>query len=689
LALIADLSAEDQAAQSMPDASPTKWHLAHSSWFFETFILAQHSRNYRVFDPSYTYLFNSYYEAVGARHPRPARGLLTRPPLEDILAYRAHVDAAIGDLLSGSLNSGVEALVRLGVAHEEQHQELILMDILNLFSVSPLRPVYSALPPSSTIAAKPAAWVDFSGGLVDIGFGRGVFAFDNETPRNRVHLAPYRLANRLVTNGEWIQFMTEGGYSRPEFWLADGWALAQAESWNAPLYWQRCEEGWEVFTLGGVRPVDSESPVEHVSYFEAAAFASWAGKRLPTEAEWEHAVATQFESFEHVHDSVWQWTSSAYAPHPGFSPARGAVGEYNAKFMVGQIVLKGGACVTPKGHTRVSYRNFFYPHQRWMFSGLRLAEDAKASDSADDEFRADVVAGLSSPRKRMSAKWFYDARGSELFESICEQPEYYPTRQEIALLQSVAPQIARYIEPGSTLIELGSGASIKTRHLLDASANINTYMAVDISASALESGSAEIRRVYPHLLVTPVLGDFSRPETLATLKVAGPPVGFFPGSTIGNFNPQAAVAFLNSCRELLGRGSIFIIGVDLAKDGATLEAAYNDAKGVTAAFNRNLLARINRQLGGDFDLSKFAHRAVWNELEGRVEMHLQSVADQFVVAAGHSFQFVEGETIHTENSYKPTRSAFLALARQGGWRLVEDWISPGPEFGLFLLTAQD
>lgn len=689
LALVANLSAEDQSAQSMPDASPAKWHLAHVSWFFEAFILTPHSRAYCPFDPAYSYLFNSYYEAVGARHPRAARGLLTRPPLEHILAYRSHVDAAMDDFISRDITLDIEYLIRLGLAHEEQHQELILMDILHLFSVSPVNPAYCTRPPGSAVARKPLKWRHFGGGLVEIGAPTGTFAFDNETPRSCVHLRPYRIASRVVTNGEWIQFITDGGYRRPEFWLADGWAVAQSESWGAPLYWRRCEETWEVFTLAGVHAVDPAAPVEHVSYFEAAAFASWAGKRLPTEAEWEHAVATAEEGFEQVHDSVWQWTSSAYAPHPGFSPARGAVGEYNAKFMVGQVVLKGGACVTPAGHTRPSYRNFFYPHQRWMFSGLRLAEDVGTPDPGEFDFRTAIMAGLSAPRKRLSAKWFYDEKGSELFEAICKQPEYYPTRQETALLESAAPQIARYIEPGATLIELGSGASLKTRRLLDASANITAYKAVDISASALELGLAEIRRIYPDLSVTSIVGDFSRPDTLAALGMRGPRVGFFPGSTIGNFDPEATVAFLKSCLGFLGPTSIFVIGVDLAKDAGTLVAAYNDAEGVTAAFNKNLLTRINRQLGGNFDLSKFAHRAVWNELEGRVEMHLQSVTDQLVVAADQTFEFVEGETIHTENSYKPTRSAFLTLARRGGWRIVEDWISPKPEFGLFLLMAQD
>jgi dimethylhistidine N-methyltransferase len=677
LSLAEPLSAEDQAVQSMPDASPTKWHLAHTSWFFETFILAPNAAFYRLFDPSFSYLFNSYYEALGARHPRSARGLLTRPPLAHILAYRAYVDDAMERLLGADLPADVAELIALGLAHEEQHQELILMDALSLFAASPLAPAYCQNPPRAAMAARPAVSVFLSGGLVEIG-ARGGFAFDNEAPRHQVFLRPYRLASSLVTNGEWLRFIADQGYGRPEFWLADGWALVRQEGWTAPLYWREGSAGWEVVGLAGAHAVDPKTPVEHVSFFEAAAYAAWVGKRLPTEAEWEHAMDHAPQAFEQVDDSLWQWTSSAYAPHPGFAPAAGAVGEYNAKFMIGQMVLKGGAAITPRGHSRPAYRNFFYPHQRWMFSGIRLAEDAEGSAWPGDDFRADVIAGLGAPRKHLPAKWFYDSRGSALFESICLQPEYYPTRQEMALLETIAPLIAAHIPPRSTLMELGSGASLKTRRLLDATPNIIGYAPVDVSASALAAGGRDIARDYPYLKVTPILGDFSKPTTLTELGRGGAKIAFFPGSTIGNFSPDAMV---------LGRQGLFIIGVDLAKDAQTLEAAYNDRAGVTAAFNLNLLARINREAEGDFDLAKFAHRAVWNALEGRVEMHLQSLGDQTVTAAGRIFAFVDGETIHTENSCKFSRARFLALARRGGWRLIEDWTRSSPAFATFLLAA--
>jgi ergothioneine biosynthesis protein EgtB len=384
--LAAALSDEDQLVQSMLDASPTKWHLAHSSWFFEAFILAQ--TDYVPFDPQFNFLFNSYYEAVGDRHPRAARGLLTRPSASDVRRYRQHVDASMLALLE-DCPEHYRAVVELGLHHEQQHQELLLMDIKHAFSENPIAPAYTPRPDRPPATTVPLEWTIFDGGLVEIGHAGDGFAFDNEGPRHKVWLEPFRMANRLVTNGEWLAFMTSGGYADPAFWLSDGWATVQREAWAAPLYWREGEEGWRVFTLEGLHPVDPAAPVCHVSYYEADAYARWAGGRLPREAEWEiaahrvhehlagalhprHAMAS---TLSQMIGEVWQWTASPYAAYPGFRPADDPTGEYNGKFMSGQMVLRGGACITPVGHSRLTYRNFFPPTARWAFSGLRIATD--------------------------------------------------------------------------------------------------------------------------------------------------------------------------------------------------------------------------------------------------------------------------------------------------------------------------
>ena len=400
--LAAPLSAEDQTVQSMPDVSPTKWHRAHTSWFFETFLLEPSLSGYRVHDPAYSYLFNSYYETVGARYPRPMRGLVSRPGAAEIGIYRAHVDEAMDRLLAGELDETRSWLVELGLHHEQQHQELLLMDIKHVLSCNPLLPTYTPSPgrrpgaPVDDAVPPRGGWLEHPGGLADIGHDGPGFAFDNESPRHAVHLVPFALAASAVTCGQWAEFVDDGGYRRPELWLSDGWATVQGERWEAPLYWARRDDEWWVFTLHGPKRMDPDEPVVHVSYYEADAYAHWAGARLPTEAEWEVLAAAgrpapEVARFLEPGDpaavlhpqgtagllgEVWQWTSSSYAPYPGFSVAPGAVGEYNGKFMVNQMVLRGGCCVTPAGHARSTYRNFFPPSARWPFAGLRLARDA-------------------------------------------------------------------------------------------------------------------------------------------------------------------------------------------------------------------------------------------------------------------------------------------------------------------------
>jgi len=414
-ALAAPLSAEDQTVQSMPDASPAKWHRAHTSWFFETFLLEPGMRGYQVFHPSYGFLFNSYYEQVGSRYPRPQRGVIGRPGIAEVASYRHHVDAAMVELMDSCPSPDTLALVELGLQHEQQHQELLLMDIKHALSCNPMLPAYSPDDPGRApgrLRSVPAlAWMEFDGGITEIGHDGNAFSFDNELPRHAASLAPFGLASRPVTCGEWIEFVDDGGYRRPELWLSDGWALARAEAWAAPLYWLAADGRWEVFTLAGARPVDPAEPVCHVSYYEADAYARWAGARLPTEAEWETAAHTGTDRGALSTDTtirapversdgtggseaviaamhprpvgtraplmgdVWQWTQSAYSAYPGYRPAPGAVGEYNGKFMVNQYVLRGGSCLTPTGHARPTYRNFFPASARWPVTGVRLAAD--------------------------------------------------------------------------------------------------------------------------------------------------------------------------------------------------------------------------------------------------------------------------------------------------------------------------
>lgn len=403
LDLAAPLSDEDQTVQAMDDASPTKWHLAHTTWFYESFILRAHLPGYQPFSDDFDYCFNSYYETKGERHPRARRGLLTRPSAAQVRDYRAHVDQGLQRLFADGIardaHDPVGTLIELGINHEQQHQELLLTDILSLFAVNPLRPAYRAPQPrlEAVKDAPPLSFVAFPGGIRIVGHDGNGFAYDNEGPRHEVLLCPYRLASRCVTNGEWLAFIEAGGYRDPLLWLADGWAAVKANGWRAPEYWEERDGVWHQMTLEGLTPLDPRAPVCHVSYFEANAYAQWAGKRLPTEFEWEAASAGLPLSgndlatgalrprpaedagegrLAQMFGDVWEWTQSAYQPYPGYRAAPGGIGEYNGKFMVSQQVLRGGSCVTPGGHVRATYRNFFYPFQRWQFMGLRLAEDA-------------------------------------------------------------------------------------------------------------------------------------------------------------------------------------------------------------------------------------------------------------------------------------------------------------------------
>jgi ergothioneine biosynthesis protein EgtB len=396
------LSAEDCQSQSMEDASPTKWHLAHTSWFFETFVLEPVVPRYKVFNEQFRVLFNSYYQSVGDQHPRPRRGLLTRPSLDEVRDYRHHVDRHLLDYLEAERTDPQTLdIVEIGLHHEQQHQELILTDIKHLLAANPIQPVYRQRNQTSTTGSGAVAWSFHSGGLERIGDDGEGFAFDNERPRHRVVVEPYELSNQLVTNRDFLEFIADRGYDTPTLWLSDGWSVVQQRGWRAPLYWQERDGEWRTFTLSGAFAVGLDEPVCHVSLYEADAFARWAGARLPTEAEWELAAGGAFKDGNFLETGllhprprtkqlparepcqffgdVWEWTSSAYAPYPGYNPPPGALGEYNGKFMSGQTVLRGGSCVTPRSHIRATYRNFFPPDARWQFSGVRLARDRRSS----------------------------------------------------------------------------------------------------------------------------------------------------------------------------------------------------------------------------------------------------------------------------------------------------------------------
>jgi ergothioneine biosynthesis protein EgtB len=398
MGLARPLSPEDCTVQSMPDASPVKWHLGHTTWFFETFVLAAHAPRYRSPDQAFRVLFNSYYNAIGEKHPRAERGMLSRPSLDEVVRYRRHVDEAMLEVLATPMSAELEELVELGLHHEQQHQELILTDAKHLLSRNPLAPAYQKRWPLAPVDAREPEWIAVQGGLVEIGHAGDGFAFDNEKPRHRVWLEPFEIASHPVTYGEYLRFVEDGGYRRPELWLSAGWDAVRAGNWEAPLYWRRQDNSWSTFTLHGDVPLDPNAPVCHLSLYEADAYARWAEARLPTEAEWELAVAglpvegnfletgalhplalresTPAGTLAQAFGDVWEWTRSDYGPYPGFRAAAGAVGEYNGKFMCNQYVLRGGSCATPATHIRPTYRNFFPADARWQFSGLRLARDA-------------------------------------------------------------------------------------------------------------------------------------------------------------------------------------------------------------------------------------------------------------------------------------------------------------------------
>lgn len=714
LAIAAPLSPEDCQAQSMPDASPVKWHLAHTTWFWETFLLEREA-GHRPFDPSFRVLFNSYYNGVGEQFSRPARGLLTRPPLERVRAWRAEVDARMDALLAAGPDEGTVALVELGLAHEEQHQELMLTDLKHMLAQNPLLPAYAGRWPLSTITPMPRDWVRHPGGLLEIGHAGDGFAFDNEGPRHRVWLEPFELATHPVTNGDWIGFIEDGGYSRPELWLSAGWDACRAEGWRAPLYWRETEEGWRCFTLHGEAPVDPHAPVTHVSFYEAEAFARWAGARLPTEAEWEAMakglpVQGNFADSGALHPlaatrpaapgrpaqmfgDVWEWTRSDYAPYPGYCPAEGAVGEYNGKFMAGQQVLRGGSCATPPGHVRASYRNFFPPATRWQFAGLRLSRDAAAdaeplvrrvaAPPADEMAR--MTAGLLADPPAIASGHFYDTLGSRLFEAITELPEYGLTRAEAAIFEAHAADMANAVRArlgaDYQLVDLGAGNCAKAEALLPLMAP-SRYIAIDIAGDFLETALARVRQGWRGE-VRGLAMDFAERFELPADLGDRPSLFFYPGSSIGNFAPEKAAAFLARLKAEVPRSAL-LIGADLVRDTGLLEAAYDDSAGVTAAFNRNILGVLNQRFGADFELAAWRHVALFNQQLSRIEMWLEADREMTVRWPGGERRFARGERILTEISTKWTISRLTTLLEDAGFSDVRCWTSPDGSFAVAL-----
>lgn len=692
LALTADLAAEDQCVQSMPDASPTKWHLAHTSWFFEAVVLAPHAPGYAPFELRWNPLFNSYYESLGARYPRPQRGLLTRPLLASVHRYRAHVDAAVEVFINTADDhawAGAQPLLELGLQHEQQHQELMLTDLLHAFSCNPLLPAYrSPEPPALRLAAAtpPVNWIAGPAGPVRVGHAGDGFAFDNETPRHTVWLQPYRIADRLVTCGEFAEFIADGGYRTPSLWLSDGWAQAQAEDWQAPLYW--IAPGDPARALGAVagvragrRAAAGRGGAGHAPQLLRSGGLRGMGRRAAADGirmgggERPARPGAAHRPRLAVDPLVVRCVSRL----PALAGARGRV----------QRQVHGGADGAARRQPGDAARARAGHLPELLSAGGALAIQRAAAGegrSMTSDFGRDFLAGLAARPRSISPKYFYDAEGSRLFDRICELPEYYPTRTELGILERCVGEMAELAGAGAEIVEFGAGSLRKVRLLLQAFEAPARYVPIDISGEHLRDAAAILRREFPRLAVQPEVADYTQPLALPAWPGGGRRIGFFPGSTIGNFTPEEALHFLEGAARML-RGGALILGADLVKDPQVLHAAYNDAEGVTAAFNLNLLERANRELGANFQAARFAHYAFYNAPLQRIEMHLVSRERQSVTLCGERFFLEEGETLHTENSCKFTIAGLRELATRAGFRPGPVWTDPERLFSVHWLHA--
>ena len=631
------------------------------------------------------------------------RGLITRPTADEVAGYRADVDRAVESLLSDATDATLEIMLpilEIGLYHEQQHQELLLTDILHAFAQNPLSPVYDAgwrFPrPVSRGGAS-----ELRGGVAKIGHEGEGFSFDNESPRHETLILPCRIDKGLVTNAQWLAFIEDGGYARPELWLSDGWLAVQAEGWEAPGYWQRNDAGqWSSMTFAGQAGIDPALPVTHVSYFEADAFARWAGRDLPTEFEWRLPPRRAF--------STTLSASSGNGPARPICPTR-ATGRCPVRSAntTASSCRTSSFCAVPRWRhrkdmphrlsqlllsppalaihgtaavelSRLSIVSHTCVTQRPLasFGDLPVTINPVFTDatplsavSSEEQFRDDVLVGLTAAQKFIPAKYFYDEVGSDLFEAITRQPEYYPTRTEIGILDESGADIASLLPPRANLVEFGSGSTVKVRRLLVHLTDLAAYVPVDVSESFLRSEAETLSRDFPRLSIQPVAADFTRPFTLPDGLSNSAVAGFFPGSTIGNFEPPQAAHLLAHFGRVLGRGASLVVGVDLVKDKSVLDAAYDDAAGVTARFNINLLHRINRELGADFDPSAFAHRAYFAPEASRIEMHLVSLRAQQVSLAGRRFSFSEEKRSipRTATSTRSTASATLPAKPDGTW----------------------